>query len=85
MQPPEETELYRLFTRLEFSRLIARYGLHAPQETAESGTFEGVCTSETVTDAARAAALVEAFQKEHYVTVIAEPDQIGRASCRERV
>ena len=53
--------------------------LHAPQETAESGTFEGVCTSETVTDAARAAALVEAFQKEHYVTVIAEPDLSGIA------
>ena len=79
VQPPDEAELYRLFTRLEFSRLIARYGLHAPQETAESGTFEGVCTSETVTDAARAAALVEAFQKEHYVTVIAEPDLSGIA------
>ena len=47
VQPPEEAELYRLFTRLEFSRLIARYGLHAPQETAESGT-RLICT-ETVT------------------------------------
>ena len=79
VQPPEEAELYRLFTRLEFSRLIARYGLHAPQETAESGTFEGVCTSETVTDAARAAALAEALKSEHYVTVIAEPDLSGIA------
>ena len=28
--------LYELFARLEFTRLIARYGLHAPQETAEA-------------------------------------------------
>ena len=79
VQPPEEAELYRLFTRLEFSRLIARYGLHAPQEGAEAGTFEGVCTSETVTDATRAAALAESFKKEHYVNIIAEPDLPGIA------
>ena len=83
VQPPEEAELYRLFTRLEFSRLIARYGLHAPQETAESGTFEGVCTSETVTDAARAAALAESFKNGHYVNIIAEPDLSGIAVTAE--
>ena len=79
VQPPDEAELYQLFTRLEFSRLIARYGLHAPQEAAEGGTFEGVCTSETVTDATRAAALAGALKDEHYVNVVAEPDLSGIA------
>ena len=36
--------------------------------------IEGVCTSEVVSDAARAEALAASFQKEHYVNLIAEPD-----------
>ena len=79
VQQPDNDTLYQLFTRLEFTRQIARYGLHAPQETVETGTFAGTCTSETVTDAARAAELAAAFQKEHYVNVIAEPDLSGIA------
>ena len=79
VQQPDNDTLYQLFTRLEFTRQIARYGLHAPQETVEAGTFAGTCTSETVTDAARAAELAAAFQKEHYVNVIAEPDLSGIA------
>jgi DNA polymerase-1 len=74
VQPYDEAALYELFARLEFTRLIARYGLHAPQETAENGMIEGVCTSEVVSDAARAEALAASFQKEHYVNLIAEPD-----------
>ena len=77
VQPYDEAALYRLFTRLEFTRLISRYGLHAPQEAAENGSLEGTCTSEAVYDAARAEALAASFQKEHYVTVIAEPDLSG--------
>ena len=79
VQQPDNDTLYQLFTRLEFTRQIARYGLHAPQETVETGTFAGTCTSETVTDAARAAELAAAFQKEHYVNIIAEPDLSGIA------
>ena len=79
VQQPDNDTLYQLFTRLEFTRQIARYGLHAPQETVEAGTFAGTCTSETVTDAARAAELAAAFQKEHYVNIIAEPDLSGIA------
>ena len=74
VQPYDEAALYELFARLEFTRLIARYGLHAPQETAENGMIDGVCTSEVVSDAARAEALAASFQKEHYVNLIAEPD-----------
>ena len=36
--------------------------------------IEGVCTSEVVSDAARAEARAASFQKEHYVNLIAEPD-----------
>ena len=79
VQQPDNDTLYQLFTRLEFTRQIARYGLHAPQETVEAGTFAGTCTSETVTDAARAAELAAAFQKEHYVNIITEPDLSGIA------
>lgn len=79
VQQPDNDMLYQLFTRLEFTRQIARYGLHAPQETVEAGAFAGTCTSETVTDAARAAELAAAFQKEHYVNIIAEPDLSGIA------
>ena len=74
VQPYDEAALYELFARLEFTRLIARYGLHAPQETAENGMIDGVCTSEVVSDAARAETLAASFQKEHYVNLIAEPD-----------
>ena len=31
VQQPDNDTLYQLFTRLEFTRQIARYGLHAPQ------------------------------------------------------
>ena len=79
VQQPDNDTLYQLFTRLEFTRQIARYGLHAPQETVEAGAFAGTCTSETVTDAARAAELAAAFQKEHYVNIITEPDLSGIA------
>ena len=79
VQQPDNDTLYQLFTRLEFTRQLARYGLHAPQETVEAGAFAGTCTSETVTDAARAAELAAAFQKEHYVNIITEPDLSGIA------
>ena len=79
VQPYDEQALYTLFTRLEFTRLIARYGLHAPQEKAENGMIEGACTSEVVTASARAQALAMEFQKEHYVNIIAEPDLSGIA------
>ena len=79
VQPYDEQALYALFTRLEFTRLITRYGLHAPQEKAENGMIEGACTSEVVTASARAQALAMEFQKEHYVNIIAEPDLSGIA------
>ena len=67
--------LWALFTRLEFTRLMARYGLHAPQEKpAPRETIDVVCTCETVTDAAQAREIAAQFTKKDYVNFISEPD-----------
>ena len=83
VQPYDEAALYELFTRLEFTRLIARYGLHAPQKALDAEAFEGVCTSETVTDAARASVLAAAFEKEHYVNINTSDDLTNIAVITE--
>ena len=67
-------EAYSLFLRLEFTRLIARYGLHAPQKSAPTERVERVCTSELVTDTARARELAAEFAKQDYVNVITNSD-----------
>lgn len=67
--------LYALFHKLEFTRLIARYGLHAPQEKpVPHETVKAVCTCQTVTDAARAQEATTLLKEAHYVNLIAEPD-----------
>ena len=67
--------LYALFHRLEFTRLIARYGLHAPQEAPKpQQKLEAVCTCETVTDAAQAREIAARLSDEHYVNLIATDD-----------
>ena len=67
--------LYALFHRLEFTRLIARYGLHAPQEAPKpQEKLEAVCTCETVTDAAQAREIAARLSNEHYVNLIATDD-----------
>ena len=67
--------LYALFHRLEFTRLIARYGLHAPQEAPKpQEKLEAVCTCETVTDAAQAREIAARLSDEHYVNLIATDD-----------
>ena len=69
-------KLYELFLELEFSKLIDKYSLKAPQgevKTEESQSFEGTCSSETVTDPARAAQLLELWRSCEQVTVLALP------------
>ncbi len=48
-------ELYDVFLRLGFSRLIQRYGLQPGAAAEEEPAFSGACTLEPVTDAAAAA------------------------------
>ena len=67
--------LYALFHRLEFTRLIARYGLHAPQEAPKpQEKLEAVCTCEAVTDAARAREIATRLSKERYVNLAVSGD-----------
>lgn len=67
--------LYALFHRLEFTRLIARYGLHAPQEAPKpQEKLEAVYTCEIVTDAAQARGIAAKLSKKHYVNLIASDD-----------
>ncbi|MBO5339851.1 MAG: DNA polymerase I [Oscillospiraceae bacterium] len=71
----DNTRLYELFLRLEFSKLIDKYHLTAPQgegEAREEGSFEGTCTSEVVTDGARVRELLELWQGRE-VNVLALP------------
>ena len=67
--------LYALFHRLEFTRLIARYGLHAPQEAPKpQEKIEAVCTCEAVTDAAQAREIATRLSKERYVNLVVSED-----------
>ena len=69
---PKRKELYDLFIKLEFQKLIDRYKLRsaafeeAPAKT-EACVFEGECNSETVMDVARAENLLELYKKQPHV------------------
>ncbi len=72
--------LYALFHRLEFTRLMSRYNLHAPQEKAATQkTTDVVVMCESVTDAAQAREIAAKLTKERYVNLMTEPDLSGIA------
>ena len=72
--------LYALFHRLEFTRMMSRYNLHAPQEkAAPQKTTDVVVMCESVTDAAQAREIAAKLTKEHYVNLMTEPDLSGIA------
>ena len=72
--------LYALFHRLEFTRLMSRYNLHAPQEKAATQkTTDVVVMCESVTDAAQAREIAAKLTKERYVNLMTEPDLFGIA------
>ena len=75
-QKPDNNRLYQLFLDLEFSKLIDKYHLTAPQgegKAEESPIFEGTCTSETVEDRARMEQLLALWQTKECVDVLALP------------
>ncbi len=79
VQPYDRRVLYDLFVRLEFVRLIDRYGLRSadvPNQAPEAVQAE--CTSEFVTEPARAAALL-ALWRETGVTILPLADLAGVA------
>ena len=75
---PDGAALFDVFSRLEFHKLIALMGLHAP-EAPKPETFEGTCSMSFVTEAAEAAQLLAACRKAEYVSVLALPDLSGVA------
>ena len=74
VRPVNNDALYALLHRLEFTRLISRYNLHAPQAAKPEKTIEAVCACETVTDPKRAREVVSDLENEYYVNLITEPD-----------
>jgi len=72
----DNNKLYQLFLDLEFAKLIDKYGLKAPQgevSGSEDEVIEGTCTSEVVTDPARAAQLLDLWRGLDCVDVLALP------------
>lgn len=71
---PDGPALYELFLALEFNKLIDKMGLKAPQGEAPQGELaSAVCTSETVTDPARAEELLRIWRAQESVDVLALP------------
>ncbi len=76
---PNGAVLYELFLDLEFSKLIDKMGLKAPQGDAPAKTemVEGTCESEIVTERARMEELLAAFAGRDYVACLALPGLNG--------
>ena len=74
---PDNDKLYQLFLRLEFAKLIDKYGLSAPQGAGSAVAQEDcvpVCVSEVVTDRARMEELLTIWHDGCEVNVLALPD-----------
>ena len=70
--------LYELFLDLEFSKLIDKMGLKAPQgDTPAEEMVEGTCESEVVTERARMEELLTLFAGRDHVTFLTLPDLNG--------
>ncbi|MCI9654469.1 MAG: DNA polymerase I [Lawsonibacter sp.] len=75
-QAPDNNRLYQLFLELEFSKLIDKYGLTAPQGETGSSTcaaLEGGCYLETEITPEHARSLLELWRTKEVVHIIALP------------
>ena len=73
----DNNRLYQLFLELEFSKLIDKYHLTAPQGEGapqEDKMAEGTCTSEVVDSFARAEELLALWRQADHVAVLTLPD-----------
>ncbi len=79
-RPVDRAALYPLFLRLEFNKMIERYGL-TPEDAARAGeeTYTGAVTSEVVEDGARLEELLALWQGRDAVAVLTLPDLAGVA------
>ena len=71
---PDNDALYALLKKLEFSKLIDRMGLKAPQEAAEAAEFKGTCESEEITDGEGACRMLAELEKAECVRVRVSPE-----------
>jgi len=72
--------LYDLFLKLEFAKLIERFGLQSPQgdtPSAKKKGFPGICEREIVTEKARMETLLSLWRKRDHVSVLALPGLDG--------
>ena len=70
-------EAYGVFLKLEFTKLIDKFGLTPGEAPATAAPAEESVTVEQVTDPARAAELLELWRKADHVSVLALPDLTG--------
>ncbi len=70
-------EAYGVFLKLEFTKLIDKFGLTPGEAPAPAAPAETAVTVEQVTAPARAAELLEKWRKADHVTVLALPDLTG--------
>ncbi len=80
LRRPAKPELYQVFLRLEFTKLIEKLGLTGeavPQEAAEAPAVTGACESEVVTDRGRAEELLDIFRRRDHVACLALPELAG--------
>ncbi len=85
LRRPVKPELYHVFLRLEFSKLMEKLGLAAPEappaEKPEEPAFT-VCAAQ-ITDEAQAEAFLETLRGAEYAALLALPDLSGVAvQCR---
>ena len=75
-------EAYALFLRLEFSKLIDKFGLR-PDGTVQQAAAvpRPAAAAELVTEAAQAQKLLALWRRADHVTVLALPDLSGAAVC----
>ena len=73
LRKPYKPELYDLFLRLEFTKLIEKYGLQSQTEAAEKKDNFSV-TVEQVTDEDKAQEMLELWRKADHVAVYPLPD-----------
>ena len=82
----DNNRLYQLFLNLEFSKLIDKYHLTAPQgegAPTEAQVTEGSCTSEVVDSRERMEELLKLWQEQDCVNVLALPElDVVCVECR---
>ena len=76
LRRPVKPELYNVFLRLEFNKLIEKMGLVPPEAPPAERPEEADCTVhvEKVTEPSQAEKALDLFRKAEYVTLLALPD-----------